>query len=121
MRLFIGVRKLLIAIFFLSFTSMANAAAVCGLYQVEDFGDRILFSLIKFLPEVGATKTYTIQNPLDPLVQGMVASQCYCVRGRVSADPDFGRDPMFRRLVVENVTKGPYIGCRPLDADEHEH
>lgn len=97
----------------LLFSLNARAVSLCGLYQSEDFRDGVVVSLIDFLTYPNLAKSYTITNPSDFKVTGMVSGQCYCVQGEVAADPDFSGDSMYQRLTVTQIDRGPYIGCLP--------
>jgi hypothetical protein len=96
----------------LLFFTASLHAETCGLYQIEDFGDRTLYSITDFTSQNGQTVSSSIVNFLSPEVKNMVAGQCYCVEGPSSEDPQYQRDLMFRILRVEVITRGPYTGCQ---------
>jgi hypothetical protein len=104
-----------LALFITVFTAwQVHASAVCGLYQIEDFGDREIVSIVDFRTHLGGLNwTYIISNPEDPVVRGMVTSRCYCVEGLATVDPEFAGDILYQRLKIERVFTEPYVGCGP--------
>ncbi len=84
----------------------------CGLYQAEDFGDTIVYSLIDTLSIPQRTVTFTISNPKSETVAQMLNLRCYCVVGSVRSDPEF-RDSLFKLIRIDRVSSGPYMGCNP--------
>lgn len=99
----------------LTLISQPCLAAVCGLYQIEDFGDRVLYTLTDFRSEYPRQNVYTIQNPASDVVKIMVRGICYCVDGREQADPEYEGDRSFRVLFVDAMTGIPYQNCGPND------
>jgi hypothetical protein len=100
--------KWLLALLFSA--ALPAQAAVCGLYQVEDFGDRVLYTITR-ISEVQTL--FTITNPGTPLVKDMVRGMCYCAEGVVLQDPEFEGDENYQLLTVESLEGAPYMGCMP--------
>ncbi len=99
-----------IPLIFLIFISLPSAASTCGLFQVEDFGDRILYSLTE-IPRSGQQIRNTIQNPENLAVRSMLRGFCYCVDADATPDPEFGGDPSYQSILVRAVLYGPYRDC----------
>ncbi len=96
--------------------SIPCQAAVCGLYQIEDFGDRVLYSIVRFTNTQNASSVqtlFTITNPGNPTVRGMVRGVCYCVSGIVQADPEFLGDENYQLLTLARIEDQGYTGCLP--------
>jgi len=89
--------------------SPAFAAPVCGLYQVEDFGDRITYSITRL--EARWQTVYTVTNPGFPVVKNMLSGMCYCVEGEVQPDPEFVGDENFQLVTVSRIEAAAYAGC----------
>ena len=87
-------------------------AEICGQYQVEDFGDRVVYSIFDFQTFAPLAMLYTITNPTSLAVNSMVNHLCYCVEGGSVIDPQYGGDKMFNTLYVTAVKRGPYSDCR---------
>lgn len=87
-------------------------AAVCGLYQVEDFGDRITYTLTRFTPN---QTVFNITNPGNPLVKNMIQGVCYCAEGIVQQDPEFYGDDFYQLLQITRLEGAPYTGCLPVE------
>lgn len=104
--------KYLLAVF--SLLSTPCWATVCGLYQVEDFGDRVLYTVTRFNPPPQNKQTlFTITNPANSAVRNMVRGMCYCVSGVVQPDPEFNGDESYQLLTLESVENHAYSGCWP--------
>lgn len=108
--------KMLIVITLL--LSLPCRAATCGLFQAEDFGDRILYSIIQlkdpltYLRAPSPTQTlFTITNPESAMVKTMIRGFCYCVEGEVTPDPEFEGDHNFKLLTVSVVKKQSTENC----------
>jgi hypothetical protein len=86
-------------------------ADYCGLYQVEDFGDRTIYTLIEFHAYPTITINFNITNPQTDLVRGMVAGRCYCVTGQTSADNDHRGDINYWLLGITAIKSGPTSDC----------
>ncbi|HMN69372.1 MAG TPA: hypothetical protein PKC28_12595 [Bdellovibrionales bacterium] len=84
---------------------------VCGVFQVEDFGDRRVYSLVQ--TDQKYQVQYAVQNPSTPVTDSLVRGLCYCVQGWVFEDPEFPGDAAYRVLQIEKVTDGPFSGCIP--------
>lgn len=95
--------------------SLPCAALTCGLYQVEDFGDRVTYSITRaYSTGTDWNQTlYTITNPGTILVRSMVRGSCYCVEGPVQLDPEFDNDVNFQLLTIETVKSHPFSQCLP--------
>lgn len=85
------------------------STTVCGLYQVEDFGDRITYSVTRF--ESRWQSLFTVTNPGDPTVKNMMPGMCYCVEGLVQQDPEFDGDENFQLVTVSRIQSPGYFGC----------
>jgi len=87
----------------------------CGLYQVEDFGDRMLYSITTFTgaPSKLPQTLYTITNPATAVVKGMVRGLCYCALGEIRQDPEFEGDRNFLLLTIETLEGPPFSNCLP--------
>lgn len=94
----------------LAFGVQAGAES-CGYYQVEDFGDRTIFTLIDFTSSPNVALNFDITNPSSTVVSGMVAGRCYCVDGVTQPDNNHPGDIMYWLLEVTSVTRGPFSGC----------
>ena len=91
-------------------------ASVCGLYQMEDFGDRVLYTLTHFsglYSGKGQQTVFTITNPANPTVRGMVRGACYCATGIVQQDPEFEGDESYQLFSLDDLVGPPYSGCMP--------
>ena len=97
----------------LSFSFSASAAEVCGLFQINDYGDRISYTLVDFARMAPQILNYRIINDDSSTVRGMVNGLCYCVEGSETADPQFNGDLMYRLLRVTAVNSGPTQDCSP--------
>lgn len=99
--------------------SISARAQVCGLYQVEDFGDRVLYSITRFTLATPITPSiqtvFTLTNPGHPTVRNMIHGMCYCVDGVVRPDPEFEGDDGYQLLTLSHLEGPPYIGCIPGD------
>lgn len=102
----------LIYILWIFFSAQAYGLT-CGLYQMEDFGDRILFTLTDFRTDRTNQIRYTIKNPQDFTVRGMIHGSCYCVTGEVQPDPEFPGDNSYQLILVDKMIHGPYPNCVP--------
>ncbi len=69
------MRVLLILLFT---SAMPARAAVCGLFQVEDFSGRIVYTMTRF---AGGQTVYNITNPSSEIVKNMIRGVCYCAEG----------------------------------------
>ncbi len=91
-------------------------ASVCGLYQTEDFGERVLYTLTRF-SGAGNGKVkqtvFTITNPANQTVRGMVRGACYCADGIVQQDPEFDGDLSYQLFTLVQLIGPPYAGCIP--------
>lgn len=105
-------------IFVTTLSPLPCLASVCGLYQVEDFGDRVLYTITHFEPtpvnNVSQT-VYTITNPTSLVAKSMVRGMCYCVNGSVMQDPEFVGDENFKLLSLESMDGAAYTGCLPTN------
>src|SRR5665213_497092 len=88
-------------------------AEECGLYQVEDYGERIAFTIADFNSAQPQTVNYKITNQDSPVISSMVNGLCYCVEGQVTQDPNYSNDTSYQLLSVERVNSGPSSGCGP--------
>ena len=93
--------------------SLPCSALSCGLYQIEDFGDRMLYSITEFSAHKRQT-IFTITNPADPAVRSMMRGFCYCTQGAVRPDPEFEGDSNYQLLTVTEVAGPPYTDCVPI-------
>ena len=112
----------------------AMAMEVCGFYQSEDFGNRVIYSLTDFgnasnpsnPSDAGNTDGvenasssgnpptyYSIQNPASAIGQAMIRAQCYCVTGDVRDDLEFIGDESYKVILLTGIISGPDTGCLP--------
>jgi len=96
---------------FLSLFCAHVSAEECGLFQIEDFGDRIIYTLTDFESARPLSVVYSITNVASNEVNSMVNRQCYCVEGEVRANPDFNSDPLYKFLQVDRIVRGPTGEC----------
>lgn len=101
--------------FLLIFSWSASAERICGLYQAEDFGDRMIHSLTDFSTFPTLAVVYTITNAGEATVNSMLSGQCYCILGLVT---ESGPDPMYQKLAVSNIDFGPFQKCSPIFTSE---
>ena len=95
--------------------SLQSAAATCGLYQAEEFTDRVLYTLTDFETKSKLTRPqtqFTITNSDTVLVRNMIRGKCYCVDGPVSPDPEFSDDENYQLIVIEKIVS-EFSGCFP--------
>lgn len=97
-----GAVKFIFGFLFL-FSFNASAAATCGLYQIEDYGQEVLYSLWTFGPHTTEQQDYTVLNPDSSLVRQMFSGSCYCVDGNISG----------RKIEITQIERGPYYNCVP--------
>jgi hypothetical protein len=103
----------MVLILLLSLSFSSAWAEQCGLFQINDYGDRISYTLVDFSRMAPRILNYRIVNDDSPLVRGMVNGLCYCVDGTETVDPQFNGDLMYRLLRVGTVNSGPTQDCTP--------
>lgn len=100
-----------ILLFILLNASVAKADKVCGGYQSEDFGDRIIYTITEFKNAPEFPTYYAIQNPAVDIGLTLVRGLCYCVEGEVRPDLEFDDDSSYKVLLLESIISGPNVGC----------
>jgi hypothetical protein len=84
---------------------------ICGGYQSEDFGDRVIYMLTDFR---GTTPVYySIQNPAVETGLTLIRGLCYCVEGEALNDLEFDGDANYKVLYLNKIVSGPKVGCWP--------
>ena len=101
-----------LGVFFVLFSFHVHAD-ICGLYQMEDYGDRVVYSLVNLNPMTRETMNYTITNTGASVVKTMLNGLCYCVRGEDKLDPAYESDPQYMVLEITHLVSGPFTGCMP--------
>ncbi|MGZ3722424.1 MAG: hypothetical protein ACXVA9_05810 [Bdellovibrionales bacterium] len=97
-----------------AFCCASAFAEQCGLYQIEDYGERTAYTIIDFVSMNPQQVSYQITNRDSRVVRSMVNGLCYCVDGAVTPDPLFHGDLLYQLLEVTRVTSGPSSGCAPI-------
>src|SRR5262249_36858138 len=97
----------------LLFSAVLAQAEECGLFSVEDFGDRISYTIIDFQTQKPRTKVFHIVNTTKGPVSSMVNGLCYCVDGNITSDPSYPGDEFYKLITVTRVMTAPYQGCGP--------
>jgi len=105
----------LLSIIFTFLTCTQALAEECGLYKVDDFGDRFVNSLLDFETLRPLTVHYFIVNSQSDEVRKMVPRLCYCVKGGTVQNPLYKDDLNYLLLTVDSVTRGPknFAPCVP--------
>lgn len=103
----------------LLFSAVLAQAQECGLYQVEDFGDRISYTLIDFQTHKPQTKVFHIVNSGRSPVSAMVNGLCYCVDGHITPDPNYPGDDFYKLITVVHLLRGPFQDCGPTAQPEN--
>jgi hypothetical protein len=97
----------------MAFFSGSAWGLTCGLYQMEDFGDRVLYSITDFRSDKTDQIRYAVQNPGIFAVKGMLHGSCYCVTGEIQPDPEFPGDGSYQLIWIDKLIHGPYPNCVP--------
>lgn len=98
---------------FLLVLSLQAHAEICGLYQIEDFGDRVFYSLVDFRTFPEQSLIYSITNNNSIPVKTMVNGMCYCLEGEIKLDPAYEADSMYMLLNIQRIDNGPFSPCGP--------
>lgn len=106
-----GMRAILFLI--LLNAQMASAEQICGGYQSEDFGDRIIYMITDFRTSPLLPVYYAIQNPAVDVGLTLVRGLCYCVGGEVRPDLEFDDDSSYKVILLNRIVSGPNMKCWP--------
>ena len=113
MRLKRVLKTLILAILALSLPAFAELREVCGAYQMEDYGDRVIYTLTDFSKIPKMPTYYSIQNPAVETSLTLLRGACYCVKGDVRSDFEFLGDPSYKIIQLESLTGPPTFDCWP--------
>jgi hypothetical protein len=102
-----------IVAFLLVFWPVFAQAESCGLFQRQDYGDVVAYTLIDFSSQRPQTLNFTVMNRNSAVVSGMMSGLCYCVDGIVSQDPNYSTDLLYQLIEIKAVVSGPTSGCFP--------
>jgi hypothetical protein len=86
---------------------------VCGMFSMEDYGERTLHTVTAYNHRDRMKSYYTIRNTGVPEVQRLLSGSCYCLSGESVSDPEYWGDAAYRLLEVARVITGPYYSCMP--------
>ncbi len=87
--------------------------SLCGAYQSEDYGDRVIYSLTDFRTTPLLPTYYSIQNPAVETGLSLVRGFCYCVKGYVRPDLEFAGDAAYKVIYLTEIVGPPTVGCWP--------
>ena len=96
-----------IPLLLISVVAAAENTEQCGLYQIEDYGDQVVYTLSDFSSQRPMIANYRIKNFESAVVATMIGRLCYCVRGTVTPDPIYPNDPLYKTLEVTRVIEVP--------------
>jgi len=88
-------------------------AESCGLFQIQDYGDVVAYTLIDFSSQKPQTLNFRVMNPYSAVVAGMMSGLCYCVDGNISQDPNYSTDLLYQQIEIKTVVSGPSAVCLP--------
>lgn len=86
---------------------------ICGGYQSEDYGDRVIYTLTDFQTNPARPVYYSIQNPGIETSLSLLRGACYCVKGSVKSDFEFTGDTSYRVIQLESLAGGVTFDCWP--------
>lgn len=119
MRLIIVIKSCLFALILAPLSALAAPEAtildrpICGGYQSEDYGDRVIYTLTDFQSNPDRPIYYSIQNPGIETSLSLLRGACYCVKGTVKTDFEFNGDSSYKVIQLESLVGPTTFDCWP--------
>jgi hypothetical protein len=113
MRSKIVLKSFVFTLIFAGPFALAQQTPICGGYQSEDYGDRVIYTLTDFQTTPGMPIYYAIQNPGVEISLSLLRGACYCVKGDVRTDFEFGGDSSYRIIQLDSLVGTPTFDCWP--------